>query len=75
MAKDKCAIGLSDEIETEIKIASLIWRPLADIAKRDLLIPVYRNGARQDLLFTAQVSSTDSQQDIYERGIAFTTAE
>ena len=56
-------------------MTSLIWKPIETITKRELVLPVYRNGARQDLLFTARVTSTDNERDIYERGIAIVTAE
>lgn len=75
VAKGTSEIGLSGDIVTEVAMTSLLWKPTSDITHRDLLLPVYRNGARQDLLFTARVSSADNQQDIYERGIAIITAE
>jgi len=75
LTKGKNEIAISSEIQSEVPISSLLWKPIADIEKRNLILPVYRNGARQDLLFTAKVNSADNDQDIYERGIAIITAE
>ena len=66
-------VELSSEIETESEITSLIWKP--QVEERNVVLPVYRNSARQDLLFQTQITCTVDQADIYERGIAFITAE
>ena len=73
--KSESDIALSSEIESEISVTSLVWKPLKDLENRAIKIPVYRNGARQDLLFTANVNSSDCAGEIFERGIAITTAQ
>ena len=66
-------VELSNEIEVESETTSLIWKP--KVEERNVVLPIYRNSARQDLLFQAQINCTVDQSDIYERGIAFITAE
>lgn len=68
-------IKLSKEIETEIEVSSIIWKPSSAVQKKNCLLPVYRNSARADLLFTANLSTSDTEGAIYERGVAITTAE
>ena len=69
------AIKLSSEIETEIEVSSIIWKPCSAIEKKSCVLPVYRNSARDDLLFTAKLNSSDTEGQLYERGVAITTAE
>lgn len=69
------AIKLSSEIETEIEVSSIIWKPCSAVEKKACVLPVYRNSARADLLFTANLNSCDTEGQLYERGVAITTAE
>lgn len=69
------AIKLSSEIETEIEVSSIIWKPCSGIEKKACVLPVYRNSARADLLFTANLNSSNTEGALYERGVAITTAE
>lgn len=68
-------IKLSSEIETEIEVSSIIWKPCTAVQKKSCVLPVYRNSARDDLLFTAKLNSSDTEGQLYERGVAITTAE
>jgi len=71
-------LSLSPTISTKLPTTLLSWVPKTDMSSQDkneVVLPVYRNGMRSDLLFTLSFGVNGEESSFYERGVALLAAE
>jgi len=71
-------LSLSPNISTKLPTTMLSWVPKTDMNSQDkneVVLPVYRNGMRSDLLFTLSFGVNGEESSFYERGVALLAAE
>jgi len=69
-------LSLSPVISTKLPTTYLSWIPTNDVNAdpNEVMLPVYRNETRSDLLFTLSFAVNGDETSFYERGVAVLSA-
>jgi len=70
-------LSLTPTISTKLPTTLLSWLPSSEVAaeSNEVVLPVYRNGMRSDLLFTLSFAVNGDETNFFERGVALLSAD